>query len=98
CWIWSTSHGNPYTCTPRIADVRGVIEASILSASMTIVFEVMSQNTGRNPFQLMQWGVAGNVNGVVITCEPAGRLRAFNATSKANVPLLKSDTCGAFNV
>ena len=52
----------------------------------------MSQNTGVAPLQLMACGVAGNVNGVVMTSPRMPSART--AASSAIVPLLNNDTCG----
>src|SRR5215467_8731174 len=76
-----------------MAVVRAVIKGTILSGSMVIAVGSMSANTGVMLFQESTWGVAGNVNGVVIT-SPAS-LRALQATMRAIVPLLNSDRCGA---
>ena len=70
----------------------GVISASTRAGSSVIVTGSMSQNTGVAPLQLIACGVAGKVNGVVITSPRMPNART--AASSAIVPLLNSDTSG----
>jgi hypothetical protein len=89
--IFSTSHGLPNTCTPRIALVLSVIRDSIFVASIVRVLGLISQKTGVKLFQSRACTVAGKVKGVVIT-SPL-RSNAFKPSNKAKVPLVKRDKC-----
>ena len=72
--------------------VFDVMDASTRTGSRVMVTGSMSQNTGVAPLQLMACGVAGKVNGVVITSPRMPSART--AASRAMVPLLNSETSG----
>ena len=69
---------------------RGAQVMQDLVSNEKVVAVLGPINTGVAPLQLIAWGVAGNVNGVVITSPRMPSART--AASRAIVPLLKSDT------
>ncbi len=70
-----------------IALVRGVIAASIFSASMLNVSGRMSTKTGVAPKRVMQLTEAKNVKLGTITSSPGPMFSAIIASSNASLPL-----------
>src|SRR4051794_24446349 len=89
--IASTSQGNPYTCVASIADVFGVIAASIFSESMVKVSGLMSTKTGDAFSQTMEEVVATYEKGVVMISP--FKSSALMAICIAMVPLLIKKKC-----
>src|SRR5450755_1854298 len=86
------SQGSPHICTGRIARVRGVIAATIFSASILWLRGSISANTGVAPTSMMTLAVATHEFGVVMTSSPGPTPAMRKAVSMVHVPELNVRT------
>ncbi|MNV98318.1 hypothetical protein D3C71_1935600 [compost metagenome] len=85
--IGSISHIQPAKCTQIIAFVLGVSTASMVCAEIFCESSSTSAKTGFAPAVTIELAEAKKVREVTITSSPSPMPNAFNATSKATVPL-----------
>src|SRR4051794_1742707 len=86
------SAGSPYRWTGSSAAVFGVTTSSTRSGS-TLKSAPMSANRTVAPVDTIALTVAMKVNGLVTTSAPGGRSSAFNAATRATVPLDTATAC-----